>query len=122
MLEESEDVSASVFSSGVSDAASFSFFSRLGKSNPAPLPGVLGVLVEPKDAKAPVPRPKADEAFAEGDFVVEGEMALNGFVFPPWDEVSPNLRLVYDRGESTLLPSFPSWSFIDSESLLVLCV
>lgn len=46
------------------------------------VPGVLGVFAEdPKDAKAPDPRPKADEAPLVGDavfVVVNGAMPLNG--------------------------------------------
>jgi hypothetical protein len=52
-------------------------------SKPAPAPGVFGVLIEPKDAKAPVPSPKADDAPDAGDFATEGDGALNGFDFPP---------------------------------------
>ena len=77
------------------------------KSKPPLVPGVFGVFAEPKEAKAPLPKPKADDALAEGDFVAAGESALNGFVLP-CEEVSPKRLLVYDRGESILLPSFPS--------------
>ena len=46
------------------------------------VPGVLGVLPEdPKEAKAPEPRPKAEEAPLVGDAtpeVVRGVMPLNG--------------------------------------------
>lgn len=58
------------------------------------LPGDLGVFAEdPKEANAPVPRPKADEApeFEEGMLVVfRGVTLLRGFDLP-CDEVSlPN--------------------------------
>ena len=64
---------------------SFSFFSavkgvELLKSRD--VPGVLGVFAEePNDAKAPDPRPKADEAPVVGEaafVVVSGAMPLNG--------------------------------------------
>ena len=59
------------------------------------VPGVLGVLLaDPKDAKAPDPRPKADEPPVVGDASapgVNGEMALNG-LRPPCDDVSPPKR------------------------------
>ena len=66
---------------------SFSFFSpavvkgvELLKSRD--VPGVLGVFAEdPKEAKAPDPRPKADEAPPVGEaafVVVNGAMPLNG--------------------------------------------
>ncbi len=87
------------------------------KSKPAPLPGVFGVFAEePKDAKAPDPRPKADDA-ADGELVDGVVMELKG-LFLPWDEESPNRRLVYVRGES----DFPSLSvpLIERESLLLL--
>lgn len=68
-------------------ALSFSRFS-LGAAADVPLlkssevPGVLGVLAEdPKDAKAPEPSPKAEEAPEVGDatvVVVKGAMPLNG--------------------------------------------
>ena len=49
------------------------------------LPGVLGVFDEPKEAKAPDPRPKALDAPVVGDetvFVFRGEMALKGLPRP----------------------------------------
>ena len=66
---------------------SFSRFSPaavegVGLAKSREVPGVLGVLAEdPKDAKAPDPRPKADEAPLVGDavfVVVNGAMPLNG--------------------------------------------
>lgn len=57
------------------------------------VPGVLGVLVaDPKDAKAPEPRPNAEEPPVVGEASapgVKGGMALNGFL-PPCDESPPN--------------------------------
>ena len=51
-------------------------------ANSREAPGVLGVFAEdPKDAKAPEPRPKADDAPLVGDVVfevVKGAMPLNG--------------------------------------------
>ena len=38
-----------------------------------------GVLGDPKDAKAPDPRPNADEALADGEDTPLGDNALNGF-------------------------------------------
>lgn len=60
------------------------------------VPGVLGVLlVDPKDAKAPDPRPNADEPPVVGEASpagVNGETPLNGFR-PPCDESPPPNRL-----------------------------
>jgi hypothetical protein len=60
------------------------------------VPGVFGVLVaEPKDAKAPVPRPKAEDAPVVGEetlFVVNGAMLLNGFERPPCELSAPPKR------------------------------
>ncbi len=64
----------------------------LAKSSP--LPGDFGVLEDPKEANAPEPRPKADEAPALGGPApdgVNGPRALNGLFFP-CDEVSPPNR------------------------------
>lgn len=70
------------------------------------VPGVFGVFAEdPKDAKAPEPRPKADEApeLGEETLVDNGEIALKG-LDRPWEGVSPNrLADVKARGESVLL-------------------
>lgn len=49
------------------------------------VPGVFGVFVaDPKDAKAPEPKPKAEEALVDGVVtpVESGEIALNGFERP----------------------------------------
>lgn len=64
---------------------SLSRFSAAGAEFPksTDVPGVRGVLVDdPKDAKAPEPRPKADEAPLVGEatfVVVKGAMLLSGF-------------------------------------------
>ena len=86
--------------------------------------GVLGVFTEePKDAKAPEPRPKAEEApeLGEDMFVDSGEIALNGFDLP-WEGLSPPKRLVDEkaRGESILLLLLTSEVFVEMEGLLVL--
>lgn len=51
------------------------------------VPGVFGVLLaDPKEAKAPEPRPKADEPVEFGDWipdVLRGAMALKGLFRPP---------------------------------------
>ena len=58
---------------------------ELAKSND--VPGVLGVfVVDPKDAKAPEPSPKAEEAPVVGDeifVVVKGGMPFIVFALPP---------------------------------------
>ena len=89
------DVAPSSFSGTESCAVSFSFLSLLAKSKLEAGPGVLGlfgVLVAPKEANAPEPRPKALEAPEEGDFAVDGGSAPNGFVFDRDEDPSPNLR------------------------------
>lgn len=88
------------------------------------VPGVFGVLVaDPKEAKAPEPRPKAVEPPVVGDASppgVNGEMALKGFR-PPCDE-SPPKRLVVGkvRCGGSDLSALCSECDIDRESLLVL--
>lgn len=51
------------------------------------VPGVLGVfVVDPNDAKAPEPSPKAEEAPVVGEemfVVVKGDMPFIVFAFPP---------------------------------------
>ena len=81
--------SVEIFALTSSPALSFSF-SRFSPAavegvelpNSRDVPGVLGVLAEdPNDAKAPDPRPKADEAPLVGEaafVVVKGAMPLNG--------------------------------------------
>lgn len=64
-----------------------------------PVPGVFGVLAaEPKDAKAPDPKPKAEEAPAVGEAtleVVKGVMPLREVLLP--DVPSPPYRLVAEN-------------------------
>ena len=79
-----------VLSSGFSGTVSFSVLLFEVKSNACPLPGVLGVF-DPKDAKAPDPRLKAEEA-AEGEFVEGVDKVLKGLDLP-CEELSPNRRL-----------------------------
>lgn len=88
------------------------------------VPGVLGVLLaDPKDAKAPDPRPKAEEPPVVGDASapgVNGEMALKG-LRPPCDDVSPPKRFAVAENVRV-----GGWSFwwsaceVVNESLLVL--
>lgn len=63
-------------------------------------PGVLGVFAdEPKEAKAPEPRPKAEEAPLVGEatpVVVKGVMPLRGVLAPP-GALSPPNRLVAEN-------------------------
>ena len=58
---------------------------ELAKSND--VPGVLGVfVVDPKDAKAPEPSPKAEEAPVVGEeifVVVKGDIPFIVFTLPP---------------------------------------
>lgn len=65
------------------------------------VPGVLGVLADkPKDAKAPEPRPKADEAPGVGEatlVVVKGVMPLSedlalGVLSPPYRLLAEKVR------------------------------
>lgn len=92
-------------------------------------PGVLGVLAEdPKDANAPEPSPKAEDAPFVGEatfVVVKGEIPLNGLGLPLAELSAPN-RLVdeYVRGVSILLVSLPLLVELDveSESLLELSI
>lgn len=73
-------------------------------------PGVFGVFpVDPNDAKAPDPRPKAEEAPLVGDatlVVVKGAIPLNGLVLL-LKEPSPPNRFAgwYERALSPLLLS-----------------
>ena len=103
----------------MSPATSFSFFSvLLAKSKPPPPPGVLGVFPEdPNDAKAPEPSPNAEDALAEGEFVVNGDIAFSGFDFPA---SLPKRRVEKLRGESDLPPSLPSVLLTESDNLPVL--
>ena len=95
------DVERVVLTSDPALSFSFSRFSpnavegvELAKSSD--VPGVLGVFAEdPKDAKAPDPRPKADEAPLVGDavfVVVKGAMPLNGLDLLLKDPSAPPKR------------------------------
>ena len=88
--------------------------------------GVFGVFTEePKEAKAPDPRPKAEDAPAVGEVTlvaVAGEVVLKGLDLP-WDEVSPpNRRLEGNaRGESCFAASLLLFETeVDKDSLLEL--
>lgn len=74
------------------------------------VPGVLGVFaVEPKDAKAPDPRPNAEDAPDVGDatpVVVRGVIPLVAFALPPKAPSPPNLLVAEKlRVESGLVLS-----------------
>lgn len=81
---------------------SFSLFSAAGDGDTRELPkssdvaGVFGVLADdPKDANAPDPSPKAEEAPEVGEAMVvvdEGAIELSGLDLP-LDELSPPKRL-----------------------------
>lgn len=77
------------------------------------LPGVLGVLADPKEAKAPEPRPKALDAPVVGD-ATEPPGVLNGLALP-WAEVSPPWRF-----EKDALREESPFAGVDRESLLEL--
>lgn len=83
-------------------------------------PGVLGVFADdPKDANAPEPRPKADDAPTEGEETLGemGAIALKGLERPR----EPSKRLeAWLRGESdlVLVLSLGSDPGVDRESLL----
>lgn len=74
----------------------FGFSAAMGVELPksSDAPGVRGVFPElPKEAKAPEPRPKADEAPLVGEAmvdVVNGEMPLNGLLLLLKDPSPPN--------------------------------
>lgn len=111
-------------------ATSFSCFSPIGcvelvKSSDDP--GVRGVLpADPKEANAPDPRPKADEAPLVGEatlVVVNGDMPLNGLVLLLKDPSPPNLFAGwYGRDPSALLVSLAELLEleVERESLLEL--
>ena len=92
-----------------------------------PVAGVFGVLAEdPKDANAPDPKPKAEDAPDVGEatlVVFKGEMALKGFDLP-CEELSPPNRFAeeYVRGESDLVLSLVLLFAlgVDKESLVEL--
>lgn len=130
LAKEDVDALGLIFAPPASFTASFSRFSTTGvveilRSRDAP--GVRGVLAEdPKDANAPEPRPKADEApFVEGVtlLVVNGGMPLKGLDLP-LEDTSPPKRFAdgYARGESDLLLSFTALLVleVDRESLVEL--
>lgn len=100
--------SFSAFDVSISFSLSFFSFSLEEKSNPEPEPepepGVLGVFDCPNEAKAPLPRPKADDppGVIPGDFAEAGEAVLNGFDLP-CDDLAPKAR-----GESLLPLSLES--------------
>ena len=88
------------------------------------VPGVFGVFAEePKDAKAPEPRPNAEDApeLGEETLVDSGDIPLKGFDLP-CEEFSPPNRLVdvNVRGESILVLLVASELFVEMEGLLVL--
>lgn len=80
------------------------------------LPEVFGVFADdPKEAKAPEPRPKAFEAPAEGDETPaeRGEIAVKGLE-RAWELSGPKRFDEWLRGRSSLAP--PSLSLPDTES------
>lgn len=92
------------------------------------LPGVLGVLADPKAAKAPEPSPKAVEpppappppppAAPPGDVrPPPGVVAEKGLPRPPWEEMEPPLRR--ERDEKSLEVAGVSVWFVESERLLL---
>lgn len=84
---------------GLLSASSFSRFSPgvegTGLPSSREVPGVFGVLAEdPKDANAPDPSPKAEEAPVVGEATVvadKGEMPLKGLDLPLAEPSPPNL-------------------------------
>jgi hypothetical protein len=76
-------------------------------------PGVLGA---PNEAKAPEPRPNADEALVEGEETPadSGEIALKGFE-RPWELSGP--KRLDGRGRSTRATSLPSVPDMDRDNL-----
>lgn len=130
-----DDIEGFVLTSDPALSFSFSRFSpaavegvELPKSRD--VPGVLGVFAEePKDAKAPDPRPKADEAPLVGEaafVVVKGAMPLNGLDLLLKDPSPPPKRFAgWKRRElSDLVVSlFALFGLeVERESLLELCV
>lgn len=92
------------------------------------VPRVLGVfVVDPKDAKAPDPKPKAEDApdVGEATAVVLSEvMPLAALALPPKAPSPPNfLDAEYVRVASGLLLSFELLLelAVDKDSLLELC-
>lgn len=87
------------------------------------VPGVLGVLVaEPNEAKAPEPRPKAEEPPIVGEaraLVVSGGMALKGLRPPCEDESPPKRLVVAEKVRAGGSWGWSTWA-VERESLLVL--
>ena len=88
-------------------------------------PDVFVAFEDPKEAKAPDPRPKAEDAPTVGEAmpdVAVGVKALNGLALP-WEDKSPP-NLLEDgngRGESALKMSLLAFEWdVESVSLLVL--
>ena len=126
LLLPEELVVLSLFS-GTADSLAVSLFSAVAEELviSRDVPGVLGVFAEdPKDAKAPDPSPKADDAPLVGEatvLVVKGAMPLKGVL--PLAVPSPPNRFVaeYGRDESGLEFSLlPLVLDVDRESLLEL--
>lgn len=130
LAKEDVDAFGLISAPPASFTASFSRFSTTGVielPSSRDAPGVRGVLAEdPKDANAPEPRPKAEEApFVEGVtlLVVNGVMPLNGLGLP-LEDTSPPKRFAdgYARGESDLWLSLAALLGleVDRESLVEL--
>lgn len=111
-------------------APSFPRFSTAGVDDATAEPksrdvtGVLGVFAEePKDAKAPEPRPNAEEApgLGEETLVESGAIPLKAFDLPCEELSAPNRLVdVNVRGESFLLLLWVSGLLVEMEGLLVL--
>lgn len=124
-----EEAGDFAFLSSSSESCAGSFSRSLpvavGVADSIVVPGVLGVLAdEPKDAKAPEPRPKAEEAPFVGEMtpvVVTGAMPLRDGLPPA--VCSPPNRLVaeYGRELSGLLFSLLVLE-VDREILLELAI
>ena len=102
--------------------ASLSFFSPATAPKSSAFPGAfeaLGVL-EPKEAKAPLPRPNAEEALVvgEGTWVVGELRLLKGLDLPGACEESSVRRGVKVRGDSTLVAAEEGELEVARESLL----
>ena len=87
LARDDEDARVFTLSPLLSFPESFSRLSTELELKSRAVPGDLGGLVDdPKDANAPEPSPKAEEAPAAGEFpllvVVEGDMVLKGFDLP----------------------------------------
>ena len=129
LANDDEEARGFTLSPLTSFSHSFSLLSAAGVTlgpNSSAVPGVFGVFTaEPKEANAPVPRPKAEEAPVVGEampVVVDGEMALKGLDLPCEDESPPNrLAAAKVRGESDFVLSLLGVGFeVVRESLLEL--